>query len=220
MFSSEQYFKNFGQAPETIKDLLLSDGIDKTISSIISRYKLEQFTSRIVLVIGDVLVGLIPVKKFIQALQEYAGLSPETAKNVAHDARENLFAQVAQELAGMQEEAEKNYMAQMSNTQVQTANKVLNPNIQIENVPKETLPSTQTYSLVQKHPSFHNPITNSPSQPKSLEALQNEILPPPPDLPIGKSVSRIPHPAYSEKPQGSTRSFPDEHTVDLRDKRN
>ncbi|MDX1535315.1 MAG: hypothetical protein R3346_00945 [Candidatus Spechtbacterales bacterium] len=107
IFTKQQYYSAYDKSPSTIKDLLFAEETSQNIEKIVSRQNVENKTLEIAADIGYVLVGLIPVKKFPQALQEDAGLNEQTAKNIAHDVRAQIFAGVAQELAGMQSKAEE-----------------------------------------------------------------------------------------------------------------
>lgn len=109
VFTKTQYYSAYEKTPDIIKDVMASDETAENIKKISVRHNAEDKGFDIAAVLGYVMVGLIPVKKFIQELQGYSGLDPQTAKNVAHDIRAEIFAQVAEELAALQAEAEKNY---------------------------------------------------------------------------------------------------------------
>ncbi|MDX1608133.1 MAG: hypothetical protein R3251_02905, partial [Candidatus Spechtbacterales bacterium] len=92
---------------------------------------------------GYVLVGLIPIKRFIQALQEEAGLNETTAKNVAHDIRAEIFAPVAQDLSAIQEKAEKNWeqlhLEQKGDKDINAQKTAPTPSIPAANAPDESV---------------------------------------------------------------------------------
>lgn len=104
--SLQQFNNAMNKIPSSIADLGFSEETSKNIQNISSRHNADSSSSDIAAVTGYTLVGLVPIKRFIQALQEDARLDEKTAKNVAHDVRAEIFAPVAKELAAMQEQAE------------------------------------------------------------------------------------------------------------------
>ncbi|MEX0869931.1 MAG: hypothetical protein WDZ39_00695 [Candidatus Spechtbacterales bacterium] len=108
-FTKEQYVNAYNKSPKDIQEIALSDETANALKNVRARYNISKNMFDVSAIIGYTLVGLVPVKKFIQALQSGAGLDEAIAKSVAQDVRSEIFAPVAQSLAGMQAEAEKNW---------------------------------------------------------------------------------------------------------------
>ncbi|MEX2144985.1 MAG: hypothetical protein WD712_01195 [Candidatus Spechtbacterales bacterium] len=109
-FAREEYLQAFNEIPEGVNDMLLSENTAEAVENLTQRYNVEaDKIFDVSAIIGYAMVGLVPIKRFIDALQSEAGLDAETARNVAHDVRAEIFAPVAKELADMQEKAEENW---------------------------------------------------------------------------------------------------------------
>ena len=109
-FTQEQYIQAFNNASDNIQEVLLSEHTSDALKNSVQRHNIEE--DKILSVsalVGYTLVGLAPVKNLIAILREDAGLDEETAKNLAYELREQIFAPVAKELSGMQETAERNW---------------------------------------------------------------------------------------------------------------
>lgn len=101
-FNREKFEEAYKKAPEAVREISISAKTMEKLQLIYARHEVEKQAFYISSVIGYALVGLLPIKKFIPALQEDAGLDPEIAKRVAYDVRAQIFSHVAQDLAKLQ----------------------------------------------------------------------------------------------------------------------
>lgn len=131
-FTQEQYVNAFNGMPEKVEEVLFADSTAEAIKNITSRHGVTDNAFDISAAIGYVLVGLLPIKNFIKALQEDAGLNAETAKNVAHDIREQIFSSIAQELSEIQKHVPLQHGNDYDN------NKVLDESVVSEHQDNET----------------------------------------------------------------------------------
>ncbi|MEX0878054.1 MAG: hypothetical protein WDZ40_04375 [Candidatus Spechtbacterales bacterium] len=159
------YISTKNKAPEKILELIDSGGVGNILGIIYSRYGITNQKISCTQIVGHVLVGLIPIKRFIQALQEDAGLDESTAKNIAHDVRAEIFAPVARELAAMQEQAIKNW--QELHASQETSNPQ-NTNFEQEN---EKLPTPDEGVVREVFPA---PEVNEKKFDDGLEKSQNK----------------------------------------------
>src|SRR3990167_10547159 len=103
------YIQAFDTTPQKIKDVLFADFTSSAIKNITHRHNAQNNMLDISATIGYVLVGLIPVKNIIEVLKLEAQLDQSTARNIAYDIREQIFAPVAQELASIQTQAQNSW---------------------------------------------------------------------------------------------------------------
>lgn len=94
----------YAQAPLEIQELATSAETSHKLRVIYARQHINDKAFGISAVIGYTLVGLVPIKNFIQALQEDAELDAETAKRIAYDVRSQIFTPIAEQLAALQPE--------------------------------------------------------------------------------------------------------------------
>ena len=105
----EQYTEALDKTLPKLKDVLFADHTSTAIKSILNRHNAEDNSLDVSAIIGYILVGLLPVKKIIEILQEEADLDQKTAHNVAYEIREQIFGPVAQDLANIQSAAQLNW---------------------------------------------------------------------------------------------------------------
>jgi len=105
-FSEEQYKQALKAVPENVLGVFFAESTASHIKTIVARHDVDDRAFNISAVIGYTLMGLIPIKNFIQALQEDAELDAENAKRIALDIRSQIFAPVAEQLAALQPEDE------------------------------------------------------------------------------------------------------------------
>lgn len=103
-FTREQYIHTYKNAPQGVRDIAVSAHTAEKLRLIYARHEVDDKAFNISAVIGYTLVGLIPIKNFIQTLQEDAELDAETAKHIAYDVRSQIFAPIAEQLATLQPE--------------------------------------------------------------------------------------------------------------------
>ena len=101
-FTQEQYIQAYESVPQEVRDIAVSAQTAEKMGLIYARHEVAEQAFDISATIGYTLVGLVPIKNFIQALQEDAGLDAETAKHIAYDVRSQIFAPIAEQLAALQ----------------------------------------------------------------------------------------------------------------------
>lgn len=188
-FTQEQYTNAFNNIPQKIEEVLFADSTAEAIKNITNRHEVTDNAFDISAAIGYVLVGLLPIKNFIKALQEDAGLNAETAKNVAHDIREQIFSSIAQELSEIQKHVP------LENGNDYDNNKVLDESVVSEHQNNETrnMENDVRGSYVS---------TETPNSPMAIRESAESIP--------------IPKPPVTPKPH---KEVPESHTVNLRDNR-
>ena len=131
---------------EKLEEMMLSGGTSDMIVRISVRHNTATKIVNIAAVVGYVLLGLTPIKEFIPALQEEAGLDAETAKRVAYDIRAEIFAPVARELAAIQPGAVRSGTPSPLKSGFEAARETRgyaprpNPNAQLHEAPPEYRP--------------------------------------------------------------------------------
>lgn len=188
-FTQEQYTNAFNNIPQKIEEVLFADSTAEAIKNITNRHEVTDNAFDISAAIGYVLVGLLPIKNFIKALQEDAGLNAETAKNVAHDIREQIFSSIAQELSEIQKQVV------LDNDNDYDNNKVLDESVVSEHQDNETR-NMESYVRGSDVP------TEVPDSPMAIRE--------------GAESIPIPKPPVAPKPH---KEVPESHTVNLRDPR-
>lgn len=121
----DQYFDAYSKTPQDIKNALFADYTSAAIRNAAQRHDATEKLTDISSIVGYVLVGIIPIKNFIVTLQKEVALDEQTAKSIAYELREQVFAPVAQTLASMQNEAQRNWtqLASSANVSQGTSNK-------------------------------------------------------------------------------------------------
>lgn len=246
IFSEKQVKQALQDASSSIKDALYSPQTSESLKRIYSRYNVDEETGRKVTAdIGLVLVGLVPVKKFISAIQEDTGLDKEKAKNIAHDVREEIFAPVADELAQIQvgaqrkwEEAERqpttdNRQQTTDNPQQTTDNKQPATDNQqaTSGQPNEEKPGPDDESVIREHTDGEesSPEADTPTNENKSETQESQKKPSEKNPPSGTPPENLPT-ENTDKKEGEGekkndsessknapfRSAPTDDTVDLR----
>ena len=170
------YIQAFDTTPQKIKDVLFADFTSSAIKNITHRHNAQNNMLDISATIGYVLVGLIPVKNIIEVLKLEAQLDQNTARNIAYDIREQIFAPIAQELASIQAQAQNSW-GQINVLQPQTMLTVAP--VLDESITREKLQMIPP--ALQDHPALELPTKVAPAPPQNLPTEPKAIDNIPPD---------------------------------------
>ena len=98
-YTKDQVWEGFDALPESVKDIIMAPKTLDVLSSIGRAnglpeekiHKLGRYTDLI-------LSGIVPITLFRETLEEELSLDTETARKIATDVRDRVFAQVRDEL--------------------------------------------------------------------------------------------------------------------------
>jgi len=97
----QRYIQAFERAPAVLRDLSGSWETTEVIRALGERYRLEERVAHVARMTAYVLVGLLPLAKFRETIQEEAGLDEEAAREIAREIRDKVFARAVEELRAM-----------------------------------------------------------------------------------------------------------------------
>lgn len=215
VFNSEQFKAAFNNMSQKLKEVALNENTINTLNNIGDRYKINVGMVDISANVFYVLSGLIPIRDFINSLVENADLDEATAKKIAYEIREKIFAPVAYELAALQP---KHEMRNMKYESLKTAGikNGLPASVQLENVSglgSQASSNMADESLVmQKLTNWRLIEELKAEQEKEVEPPD---YPPPSNLPTQQNNTIAPHEEYAGQNQNK-RTIPLTNTVDLR----
>jgi len=182
----DNYIAAFDKTPKKIKDVLFADYTSAAIKNITHRHNVQNRMLDISATIGYVLVGLVPIKNIITTLQEEAEIDQKTARNVAYEIREQIFAPIAQELAALQQFAAQEWERMVTSTQNRQA-ELVSAEVKTgndESVIRESIASTP--KVLKDIP------IQTPEEVTPIETPQKNAPTPPTNLPTQPSQKNIP----------------------------
>ncbi len=89
--TSEQFWKLYEKLPQELKDALFAEETGNYILEICKRYEIEENLEKIVDLVGQVLVGVLPPEEFQESLEKELELEKEIAKKVAQEINRFIF---------------------------------------------------------------------------------------------------------------------------------
>ncbi len=98
-FAEDPVWRTFDALPESIKDILTGTAFEKRIDAIAGEEEVTEKVPDILRISEEVLLGTLPIRKFVQTLQGRARLTEGQARTIGYAIRDQIFAEAARDLA-------------------------------------------------------------------------------------------------------------------------
>ena len=98
MLPQEQLLEKFNALPKNLQETLISYESADVIYETAQKEGVLDGVSMIAEITGDVMMGLVPITKFRQKIQDGLGINEEKARRIAGVIRDKIFMQVKDEL--------------------------------------------------------------------------------------------------------------------------
>jgi hypothetical protein len=90
-YTKEQFWKLYQKLPQDLKDALFAEETGNNIYEICKRSEIEESLEKVVDLVGQVLLGLLPPNEFQETLEREVKLEREKAKKVAQEIYRFVF---------------------------------------------------------------------------------------------------------------------------------
>ncbi len=100
-YTPEQLWKIYKKLPEELKDAVFSEKTANDIYQICKRNKIEEKESELAKLVGYVLGGALPPKKFLSALKENLKLTNSIAQKIDKEVNHFIFSPVQEALSSI-----------------------------------------------------------------------------------------------------------------------
>ena len=92
-------WKTFDALPESIKDVLVDPAFENNVENIAKQHGMTEKFPDILRISEEVLLGILPIRRFVQTLAEEASIPQEQAQKIGYEIRDRVFADVADDLS-------------------------------------------------------------------------------------------------------------------------
>lgn len=96
--TTNQRWEMYYKLPQSVRDALFSDNTSQMIFSIAKSEGLLPHSEKLAEITGDVMLGILPITRFRETLQDKLNIDEEKARRVAKGVRDKIFMPIAQEL--------------------------------------------------------------------------------------------------------------------------
>ncbi len=100
-YTSEQFWKLYAKLPQELKDSLFAEETGEAILDVCTKNEIDDNLRQVVELVGEVLVGLLPIEDFQEVLEKELGVDENTARKVNHEITRFVFYPVKESLASL-----------------------------------------------------------------------------------------------------------------------
>lgn len=97
-YTTDQIWEKFDVLPEGLKDALLSPQVLDELDIVARNNNISVDPNPLVSVTHAVLLGIVPIQNFREALQQDLLIDENKARNIAYEVRDKVFSTLAEDL--------------------------------------------------------------------------------------------------------------------------